>query len=148
VAFGGGGAGTVVADDAALVLHHGERGRKVSWEPRKARRGAASGSPSGWTTATIEESGWVPSLSITVGGQEAMREGQWRREHDTQAWMRGRGEKGGTVAADTFYGDPVARAERKKGRMSGVWHRMEGKNGSGVQRREPAWRGCSGSGLL
>jgi hypothetical protein len=46
VAFGGGGAGTVVADDAALVLHHGERGRKVRWGPTKARRGAASDSPS------------------------------------------------------------------------------------------------------
>jgi hypothetical protein len=45
VAFDGGGAGTVVTDDAALVLHHGERWRKVRWGPSKARRGAASGSP-------------------------------------------------------------------------------------------------------
>jgi hypothetical protein len=75
VAFGGGGAGTVVADDAALVLHHGERGRKVRWGPRKARRGAASSSPSGRTAATMEESGRVPSLSVTVGGHEASSEG-------------------------------------------------------------------------
>jgi hypothetical protein len=108
VAFGDGGAGTVVTDDAALVLHHGERGRKVRWEPRKGRRGAASGSPSGRTTTTMEESGGVPSLSITVGGQEAGREGQWRREYDTRAWMRGRGKKGGTAAADAFYGGPMA----------------------------------------
>jgi hypothetical protein len=46
VAFDGGGAGTVVTNDATLVLHHGERGRKLRWGPRKARRGAASGSPS------------------------------------------------------------------------------------------------------
>jgi hypothetical protein len=46
VAFGGGGAGTVVADDVTLVLHHGERGRKVRWVPRKATWGTASGSPS------------------------------------------------------------------------------------------------------
>jgi hypothetical protein len=51
VAFDGSGAGTVVADDAALVLHHGERGRKVRWGPRKTRMGAASGSPSGRTAA-------------------------------------------------------------------------------------------------
>jgi hypothetical protein len=38
VACCGGGAGMVVADDATLVLHHGERGRKVRWGPRKARR--------------------------------------------------------------------------------------------------------------
>jgi hypothetical protein len=56
VAFGGGGAGTVVADDTALVLHHGERGRKVSWGPRKVRRGTASGSPSGRTTASRRKS--------------------------------------------------------------------------------------------
>jgi hypothetical protein len=51
VAFNYGGAGTVVADDAALVLHHGESRRKVRWGPRKARRDAASSSPSGRTTA-------------------------------------------------------------------------------------------------
>jgi hypothetical protein len=35
----------VVAGDAALVLHHGERERRVRWGSRRARRGAASGSP-------------------------------------------------------------------------------------------------------
>jgi hypothetical protein len=53
VVFGNGGAGTVVTDDAALVLHHGERGRKVRWGLRKVRRGAASGSPSGWTVGRL-----------------------------------------------------------------------------------------------
>jgi hypothetical protein len=75
VAFGGGGAGTVVADVAALVLHHGERGRKVRWEPMKVRRGAASGSPSERTTMAMEGSGGVLSLSVTVGVYEAVREG-------------------------------------------------------------------------
>jgi hypothetical protein len=45
VAFGGGGAGTVVADDAAQVLHHGERERRVRWGSWRARRGATSDSP-------------------------------------------------------------------------------------------------------
>jgi hypothetical protein len=91
VAFGGGGAGTVVVNDVALVLHHGERERKVRWEPRKARRGAASGSPSGRTATAMEESDGIPSLSVTVGGQEAAREGWWRRERGTRAWTRGTG---------------------------------------------------------
>jgi hypothetical protein len=45
VAFGGGGAGTVVADNAAQVQHHGERERRVRWGSRRLRRGAASSSP-------------------------------------------------------------------------------------------------------
>jgi hypothetical protein len=49
VAFDGSGGLLVVADDAALVPHHGERGRKVRWGPRKASRGVTSGSSSGRT---------------------------------------------------------------------------------------------------
>jgi hypothetical protein len=45
VAFGGGGASIVVADDATQVLHHGERDKRVRWGSRRARRGTASGSP-------------------------------------------------------------------------------------------------------
>jgi hypothetical protein len=45
VAFGDGGAGTVVTGDVALVLHHGERERRVRWGSRRARWGVASGSP-------------------------------------------------------------------------------------------------------
>jgi hypothetical protein len=40
VAVAGGGACTVVADDIVLVLHHGERERKVRWGPRMTERGA------------------------------------------------------------------------------------------------------------
>jgi hypothetical protein len=47
VAVDGGGAGTVVTDDATLVLHHGERGRNVRWGSRRAEEERASGSPSG-----------------------------------------------------------------------------------------------------
>jgi hypothetical protein len=54
VAFDGGGAGTVVADDTALVLHHRERGTKVRSGPRKMRRGAASGALSGRTAAASQ----------------------------------------------------------------------------------------------
>jgi hypothetical protein len=39
VAVDGGGARTVVADEAALVLHHGGRERKVRWGPRMMERG-------------------------------------------------------------------------------------------------------------
>jgi hypothetical protein len=37
--FDGGGAGTVVTDDVAHVLHHGERKRRVRWGSRRAERG-------------------------------------------------------------------------------------------------------------
>jgi hypothetical protein len=47
MAFDGGGAGTVVADDAAQVLHHGERKRRVRWGSRRAEEARASGSPRG-----------------------------------------------------------------------------------------------------
>jgi hypothetical protein len=43
--FGSGGAGTVVTNDAAQVLHHGESERKVRWGSRRVRRGVATGSP-------------------------------------------------------------------------------------------------------
>jgi hypothetical protein len=47
VAFDGGGAGTVVAVDAAQVMHHGERERRVRWGSRRPEEVRASGSPSG-----------------------------------------------------------------------------------------------------
>jgi hypothetical protein len=42
VAFGGDGAGTVVTDDVAQVLHHGGRERRMRWGSRGGggRRGA------------------------------------------------------------------------------------------------------------
>jgi hypothetical protein len=45
----------VIADDAALVLHHEERGREVRWGPRKARRGAASSSTTRQTAAASQD---------------------------------------------------------------------------------------------
>jgi hypothetical protein len=42
----------VVADDAAQVLHHGERKRRVRWGSRRVEEARASGSPRGGTAAT------------------------------------------------------------------------------------------------
>jgi hypothetical protein len=41
--------------------------------------------------AAVEEFDEVPSFSVAVGGREASREGRWRRERITWAWMRGTG---------------------------------------------------------
>jgi hypothetical protein len=49
--FDGGGVGTVVADDAAEVLHHGERKRRVRWGSRRVEEARASGTPSEGTVA-------------------------------------------------------------------------------------------------
>jgi hypothetical protein len=38
VAFDGGGAGTVVADDATQILHHGGRERRLRWGIKEGRR--------------------------------------------------------------------------------------------------------------
>jgi hypothetical protein len=53
VEFDGSVAGTVVADDVAQVLHHGERKRRVRWGSRRAEEVRASGSPSGGTAAMV-----------------------------------------------------------------------------------------------
>jgi hypothetical protein len=54
--------------------------------------------------------------SIACVDERCRGRGQLRRECSTRAWMRGTGRKRGTAATDAFYGGPVARAERKKGR--------------------------------
>jgi hypothetical protein len=71
VAFDVGGGLSVVANDAGLVLHHREIGRKVRWGPRKARRGVASGSPSGRATVVTRGKSrrGVMALASEVGGQ-------------------------------------------------------------------------------
>jgi hypothetical protein len=125
---------------------------------KEGEKSAASGSPSEWMTVAMEESGGVPSLSVTVGGQEASTEGAVEERAWQSAWMRGTRRKRGTTVADAFYGGPVARAERKKGWGSGVWRRVEGKMGQreggpgaagnnlGGQHRPPAgghgWHRC------
>jgi hypothetical protein len=67
VAFGGGGAGTVVADDMALVLHHGERERRVRWAPRRVEEARASGSSwnSGRGAAILASEAGGPSQGRT-----------------------------------------------------------------------------------
>jgi hypothetical protein len=71
-----------------------------------------------------------PKPLVTVGGQEAAREGAV----EERVWHSGVDEgdgwkKGGTTVADTFYAGPVARAKRKKGRGFGVRCCVEGKTG-------------------
>jgi hypothetical protein len=66
VAFGGGRAGMVVASDAAQVLLHGERERRVRWGSRRVRRGMASSSPvkadGGSVSGEIGERKWGPGI--------------------------------------------------------------------------------------
>jgi hypothetical protein len=84
VAFDGGGAGTVVADDTALVLHHGERERKVKWGRRKARRGTTSGSPSGLNLGRTGE----VAACLSVAEKERGRKG--KRDSDQCLFMAAR----------------------------------------------------------
>jgi hypothetical protein len=102
VAFDGGGGLSVVADDTSLVLHHVERGRKVRWGPRKVRRGAPSGSPSGRTTAAsqgkISEGsddpsvrGWLPILGRMGEASTCLSAGE-----------KARAERGNGMAVDAF----------------------------------------------
>jgi hypothetical protein len=58
--------------------------------------------------AAVEEFDEVPSFSVAVGGWEASREGRWRRERITWAWMRGTGGKRGRAVGGAFYGGPAA----------------------------------------
>jgi hypothetical protein len=98
VVFDGGGAGTVVADDAAQVLHYWERARKVRWGQRKARRGAASGSPmkagSGGVSGEIWErsealvskaDGMIPGGTGEVAACLSAGEKEWSREESGTA---------------------------------------------------------------
>jgi hypothetical protein len=107
------GAGTVVANDAALVLHHRERGRKVTWGPRKARRGATSGSLSGrMTAASRGKSGrQTRALASEANGLIPGRTGEVAV--CLSASEKERGERGNGTATDTFYGSSVVWAERK-----------------------------------
>jgi hypothetical protein len=66
--WGGAARWRSTADDAALVLHHRERGRKVRWGPRNARRGTASSSPSGRTAVASRGKSW---RGVTVVAFEA-----------------------------------------------------------------------------
>jgi hypothetical protein len=52
---------------------------------KEGEKSVASGSPSEWMTVAMEESGGVPSLSVTVGGQEASTEGAV----EERAWQSG-----------------------------------------------------------
>jgi hypothetical protein len=75
VKFDGGGAGTVVADDVAQVLQHGEGKRRVRWGSRRAEEVQASGSPSGGTAATAR---W----KIREGSSDFGVRGRWTESRE------------------------------------------------------------------
>jgi hypothetical protein len=78
----------------------------------------------------MEESDAVPSLSITVGGQEASREGRWRRKCSARAWTKkGTGQKGGTSGGRRLLWWLGGAAERNGAGGSGGRHCVEGGNG-------------------
>jgi hypothetical protein len=79
--------------------------------------------------AAMEESGGVPSLSVTVGGHEASREGAVEERAQHLGMDEGDGAKRGTAAADALSGGPGAR------------HRGKGQGGPGFS---AAWRGKRG----
>jgi hypothetical protein len=101
VVFDGGGAGTVVADGAAQALHHGERGRKERWGPRKAKRCTASGSPvkadGGGVSGEIGERS--VALASEADGQISGRMGEVAACLSVGEKERSR-EESGTVADD------------------------------------------------
>jgi hypothetical protein len=125
---------------------------------KEGEKSAASGSPSEWMTVAMEESGGVPSLSVTVGGQEASTEGAV----EERAWQSGVDEgdkaKKGNGGGRRLLWRPGGAGGEEKGLGSGVWRRVEGKMGQreggpgavgnnlGGQHRPPAgghgWHRC------
>jgi hypothetical protein len=132
VAFGSSGAGTVVADDMAQVLHHGERGREVKWGPRKARRGTASGSPSGRTAVVSRRKSGreARALASEADGSILGRTGEVAA--CLSAIKKEQGERAAGRWPTPFCGGSEARVEREGAGGSGDWRRVEGKNGGGV----------------
>jgi hypothetical protein len=94
--------------------------------------------------AATTESGSVPSLSVTITGQEVSREGWWRSDCGTRVWMRGDGAKKGNDGGRRILWRPGGVAERKKrqgvlgfdapwrgkwGKETGPWARVGGQLG-------------------
>jgi hypothetical protein len=79
------------------------------------------------------ESGGIPSLSVTVGGQEVPRDGAVEERTRHTGVAEGDGVKKGNA------GGPVARAKRKKGRgipgFGAVWRGKQGREWGGGGRR-------------
>jgi hypothetical protein len=118
----------VVTDDAALVLHNRERGRKVWWGPRKARRGAASGSPSGLTVVSWGRSGReARALASEADGPIPGRMGEV-----AACLSVGEKEQGGKGERDDgrrLLWRLGGAGGEERGRGSGVRRRVEGKAG-------------------
>jgi hypothetical protein len=119
VAFDGCGAGTVVADDAAQVLHHGERKRRVMLGSRRVEEARASGSPRGWTAAMAQ---WNLGRGAAILASEAGGLSEGRTEEaavclsSSEKEQRGKGEQDG----DGWLLNALGRAtEGKRGRQGG-----------------------------
>jgi hypothetical protein len=115
VAFGGGGAGMVVTDDAAQVLHHKERGRKVRWGSRRARRGTASGSPVKADSGGVSREIGERKQGTIVCGRRA------------DFGKDGRGERDGGQRLSNALGHAVEGKRGRQGVRGG--RRVEGGNG-------------------
>jgi hypothetical protein len=148
-AFDDSGAGTVVTDDAAQVLHHGERKRRVRWGSRRAEEAWASGSLSGGTTATAQR-------KIREGSGDFGVQGRWTesREYGGGGGVLELGREGaerkkgnGTTAGAFECARRVANGKRRGGggsvpRGGQEWKRKRGALGtawdSAVARQRPA----------
>jgi hypothetical protein len=133
VAFDGGGGLSVVADSTALVLQHGERGRKVAWGPRKAITGVANSSPSRRMVAVSQgKSGrGVTALASEAGGPilERMGEAAMCLSMGEKEWV----ERGALRRPVPFCGGSEARQRDEGGGGVQLCSRPRGANGGGVQ---------------
>jgi hypothetical protein len=77
MSHGGGGALVTGCTGGGVLQHRGRR----QWSDTAKRRGKGGGpAQRGWQmVAAMAESGGVSRLLVTVGAQEASREGRWRR---------------------------------------------------------------------
>jgi hypothetical protein len=126
----------VVTDDTALVLHHGERGRKVRWGPRKARRGVANGSPSGRTTVA---SWWKSGRRVTALASEAGRPILGRTGEAVTCLSTGekeRGKRGAGRRSAPFCGGSVAWQRGKGGGGPALFEATRRKRRRGPVRSE------------
>jgi hypothetical protein len=139
----------VVTDDAAQVLHHGVRKRRVRWGLRRAEEAWASGSLSGGTTATAQR-------KIREGSGDFGVQGRWTesREYGGGGGVLELGREGaerkkgnGTTAGAFECARRMANGKRRGGggsvpRGGQEWKRKRGALGtawdSAVARQRPA----------
>jgi hypothetical protein len=149
--FDGGGAGTVVADDVAQVLQHGEGKRRVRWGSRRAEEVQASGSPSGGTAATAR---W----KIREGSSDFGVRGRWTESREDRGGggmlelgREGAERKRGTGWWPVHLNALDARQREKGGegaRLGAAWGLEKERRGGGVRQCGPTRHGRGGSRLL